>query len=87
VALDWVKELDFDTCERLDKSFISDHYKETASDIIYKIRLKQKEIYIVILVEFKSKVERFTSLSILNYIRIITSSNAFMRTNRRHNKC
>jgi predicted transposase/invertase (TIGR01784 family) len=68
VSLDWVKELDFDTCERLDKSFISDHYKETASDIIYKIRLKQKEIYIVILVEFKSKVERFTSLRILNYI-------------------
>jgi hypothetical protein len=24
----WVKELDFETCETLDKSFISDHYKE-----------------------------------------------------------
>jgi predicted transposase/invertase (TIGR01784 family) len=68
VTTDWVKDLDFETCERLDKSFISEHYKETASDIIYKIKLKQKEIFIVILVEFKSKVERFTSLGILNYI-------------------
>jgi predicted transposase/invertase (TIGR01784 family) len=68
VTEDWVKELDFDNCERLEKSFISEHYKETASDIIYKIKLKQKDIFIIILVEFKSKVERFTGLGILNYI-------------------
>jgi predicted transposase/invertase (TIGR01784 family) len=68
VPMDWVKELDFDACECLEKSFISEHYKETASDIIYKIKLKRKEIYIVILVEFKAKVERFTSLGILNYV-------------------
>jgi len=68
VPMDWVKELDFDTCERLEKSFISEHYKETASDIIYKIKLKKKEIFIIILVEFKAKVERFTCLNILNYI-------------------
>jgi len=43
VTEDWVKELDFDTCERLEKSFISEHYKETASDIIYKVKLKQKD--------------------------------------------
>jgi uncharacterized protein YlbG (UPF0298 family) len=26
----WVKDLDFSKCETLDKSFITDHYKETA---------------------------------------------------------
>ena len=55
VTENWVKDLDFDNCERVEKSFISGHYKETASDIIYKIKLKQKDIFIVILVEFKSK--------------------------------
>lgn len=29
---DWVAELDFDRAERLDKSFVSEHYKETKSD-------------------------------------------------------
>ena len=34
VKEDWVKDLDFDSCDTVDKSFISEHYKETESDII-----------------------------------------------------
>jgi len=34
----WVKDIDFDTCERLDKSFIAEHYKSTESDLIYKVK-------------------------------------------------
>jgi len=64
----WVKELDFDTCETLDKSFISDHYKETASDIIYKVKRNQRDSFVVILMEFKSTVERFLSLHLANYV-------------------
>jgi len=64
----WVKELDFDTCETLDKSFISGHYKETASDIIYKVKRNQHESFVVILMEFKSTVERFISLHLANYV-------------------
>ena len=60
--------MDFDSCDTVDKSFISEHYKETESDIIYKLRLKDKEIYIFILIEFQSTVERFTALRMLNYI-------------------
>lgn len=30
VEEDWVAKLDFDRAERLDKSFVSEHYKETA---------------------------------------------------------
>lgn len=65
---DWVKELDFDNCDTVDKSFISEHYKETESDIIYKLRLKDKEIYIFILIEFQATVDRFMALRILNYM-------------------
>jgi predicted transposase/invertase (TIGR01784 family) len=68
VAKDWVKELDFKTCETLDKSFVSAQYKETVSDIIHKIKLRRQNIFIVILTEFKSSVERFTSLDIAHYV-------------------
>ena len=63
-----VRELDFDQCEPLDKSFLTDHYKETESDLIYKVRLKGREAYIVILLEFQSTVEQFMALRVLNYI-------------------
>lgn len=64
----WVKELDFTECETLDKSFITDHYKETESDLIYKLKLHQKTVYIYVLLEFQSKVDRFMVLRVLFYI-------------------
>jgi len=68
VKEDWIKELDFDTCEMIDKTFISYHYVETESDIIYKIKWRGKEAYIFILIEFQSRVERFMVLRILYYL-------------------
>ncbi len=68
VDLDWVKDIDFDSCELLDKSFVSDHYKETESDIIYKVKLREQDLYIIILLEFQSTIDRFMSLRFLNYI-------------------
>lgn len=68
VTEDWVKDLDFDSCVTVDKSFISEHYKETESDIIYRLKLKDLELYIFILIEFQSTVDRFMALRMLNYI-------------------
>ncbi|MFZ4658082.1 MAG: Rpn family recombination-promoting nuclease/putative transposase [Caldilineaceae bacterium] len=64
----WVKELDFAKCETLDKSFVTDHYKETESDLIYKLKLRRKTVYIYILLEFQSKVDYFMGLRVLFYI-------------------
>ena len=68
VNQEWVHSLDFDKCESLDKSFISEHYKETESDLIYKIQFQDHEIYIYILIEFQSTVDPFMALRVLNYI-------------------
>ena len=68
VNQEWVHSLDFDSCEPLDKSFISEHYKETESDLIYKIQFQDREVYIYILIEFQSTVDPFMALRVLNYI-------------------
>ena len=67
---DWVAELDFERAERLDKSFVSEHYKETEGDLIYKVPLRNsdKVIFLYILIEFQSTVQRFMVLRTLNYI-------------------
>lgn len=64
----WVAELDFSSCETVDKSFISDHYKETESDLIYKVKVRDENIYIYILIEFQSTAPRFMVVRVLNYI-------------------
>jgi len=65
---EWVAELDFSTCERIDKSFLSADYDQTTSDVIYKIKLREQDVYIVIITEFQSTVDRFMALRVLNYI-------------------
>ena len=64
----WVAELDFSSCETVDKSFVSAHYKETESDLIYKVKLQDENIYIYILIEFQSTAPRFMVVRVLNYI-------------------
>ena len=64
----WVKEADFDRAETLDKSFISDHYKATESDLIYKVPLRESEEFIYVMLEFQSDSQHFMALRIHNYV-------------------
>lgn len=66
----WVSELDFNQAERIDKSFVSEHYKETESDLIYKVPLQNSErvVYFYVLIEFQSTVQRFMAVRILHYV-------------------
>lgn len=47
----WVKELDFSQASTIDKSFVDDHYKETESDLIYRVGLRGREVYFYVLLE------------------------------------
>lgn len=63
-----VKELDYDSLEKLDKSFITEEFIDRESDILYRINFKGKDLYIYLLIEFQSTVDRFMALRMLRYI-------------------
>jgi len=65
---DFVKKLNFSTLERMDKSFITDEFKEKEADIIYKVFFQDKPVYIYLLIEFQSTVDKFMALRINRYI-------------------
>jgi predicted transposase/invertase (TIGR01784 family) len=68
VTEEWVKDIDFTDCQKIDKSFVSAHYKETESDIIYKVKFKNKNAYIYLLLEFQSTIAWYMALRMLNYV-------------------
>jgi predicted transposase/invertase (TIGR01784 family) len=68
VMEDWIGELDFSSLELLDKTFITDEFKTKESDMIYKVSFRGKDVYIFLLIEFQSTVDRFMSLRVLRYI-------------------
>ena len=64
----WVAQMDFEQCEKVDKSFVSEHYKETESDMIYKVKFAGSDAYLFVLLEFQSSVDQYMALRMLNYI-------------------
>ena len=76
VEEDWVERLDFARAERVDKSFVSEHYKETAADIIYRVPLQvapnsaepEHSVYFYLLIEFQSTVDRFMAVRVGHYL-------------------
>ena len=64
----WVQGLDFERAERIDKSFIDEAYQERESDLVYRIPVGEEEVYVYVLLEFQSSVDRLMALRVLNYV-------------------
>lgn len=64
----FVKELDFNKAIRVEKSFVTESFAEKESDIIYRLRYKGQEVYLYLLIEFQSTVDKFMSVRMLRYI-------------------
>ncbi|MBI5206271.1 MAG: Rpn family recombination-promoting nuclease/putative transposase [Candidatus Firestonebacteria bacterium] len=68
IPFEWVKQINYEKIEKLNVSFVRKNYKNKESDVIYKLPYKDKEIYIYILIEFQSAVDKWMSLRMLSYI-------------------
>ncbi len=69
---DIVQELDFSTFEISKDTFVDEEFKNTASDILYKVGLRSGgQAYIYILFEHKSYEDRLVFLQILKYMNNI----------------
>ena len=64
----FIKNLDFSTLKRVDKSFINSDFQEKESDLIFTIQFKKKTIYIFLLLEFQSTVDKMMTVRFLRYI-------------------
>ncbi len=64
----FIAKLDFSSMQKIDKEYVSDEYVETESDIVYKINFEGKEIYIFVLLEFQSTVDKLMCFRFMNYI-------------------
>lgn len=68
VNQDWVKDVDFDSATPLNRTFVSNEYKERETDLIQKVKIKNQDAYIYILIEFQSSIQKFMAVRVLHYI-------------------
>ncbi|MDN5301040.1 MAG: hypothetical protein PWQ60_554 [Thermoanaerobacteraceae bacterium] len=54
---EWVEQIDENKIEKMDKSFILPDFDEKEADIIYKLKIENKEVIFYILLELQSTVD------------------------------
>ena len=64
-----LKLIDIDTLQHAKTSFVSDSLKETFSDVVFTVKLKNKvDVFITFLLEHKSYPDIFTPVQVLFYL-------------------
>ncbi len=68
---EWVNDLDFSTLEKVSGSYISDDLRAREDDIIWRVKYRQSWIYVYLLLEFQSTVDRYMAVRLMTYIGLL----------------
>jgi predicted transposase YdaD len=67
----WVAEVELDTLERVNASYVSDDLREREDDLVWRVRWRDHWLYVYLLLEFQSTVDRFMALRMLVYVGLL----------------
>ncbi len=67
----WVREVNFSSLERVPDSYVADDLREREDDIIWRVRWGQEWLYVYLLLEFQSTVNRFMAVRIMAYVGLL----------------
>jgi len=71
VPEDWVRELDFSTLEAVNKSFVTDEIRSREDDIIWKVRWNDSWVYVYLIIEFQSTVDKWMAVRTMVYTGLL----------------
>ena len=71
VPHEWVEELDLSTLERWPGSHVSDDLRQRHQDRVWRVRLRDRWLYVLVLLEFQSTVDRTMAVRILAYTALL----------------
>ncbi len=64
---EWLHGLDFTTLEPYPGSYITEDFRNRADDVVWRIRVGEDWVYLYLLLEFQSTVDRFMALRMMVY--------------------
>ena len=64
----WLADLDLDTLEKANGSYVSDDLRGREDDVIWRVRIKDCWLYLYILLEFQSTVDIYMAVRLTTYI-------------------
>ena len=67
----WLAELDLKTLEKVNGSYVSDDLRSREDDVIWRVRFKERWLYLYILLEFQSSVDAHMAIRVLTYLGLL----------------
>ena len=71
VPPEWVEALDLSTLERGPGSHVSDDLRQRHQDRVWRVRLRERWLYVLVLLEFQSTVDRTMAVRMLVYTALL----------------
>ena len=70
---DWLARLDFSTLERVNASYVSDGLDRREADVVWRLRCRDGDgvLYLYLLLEFQSDVQRLMAFRVLGYVALL----------------
>jgi predicted transposase/invertase (TIGR01784 family) len=68
----WIAEADFSTLEHINGSYVSEDQKQRHDDMVWRLRLKDRWLWIYIVLEFQSEPDPWMALRMLVYIGLLS---------------
>ena len=68
---DWLHSLDYSTLEKVQGSYISEDFKQREDDIVWRVKVGGDWVYLYLLLEFQSSVDKYMALRMMVYIGLL----------------
>jgi predicted transposase YdaD len=68
---DWLHSLDYSTLEKVSGSYITEDFRHRADDIVWRVRAGEEWVYLYLLLEFQSSVDRYMALRVMVYVGLL----------------
>ena len=64
---EWLHSLDYTTLEKVPGSYITEDFRSRADDIVWRVKVGGEWVYLYLLIEFQSSVDKYMALRMMVY--------------------
>ena len=68
---EWLHSLDYTTLEKVPGSYVSEDFRNRADDIVWRVKVGGEWIYLYLLIEFQSTVDKYMALRMMVYVGLL----------------
>jgi hypothetical protein len=68
---EWVQSLDYTTLEKVPCHYVADGLRQRTSDVVWRVRANGEWVYLYLLIEFQSTIDRHMAVRIMVYVGLL----------------